>query len=142
MLNQEEITMKKYRINVNGTIYEVEVEEIESDDEAPPAVVKTEPTKSAPPPKAPEKKPPTTSAPAAKSTGAAGSAKINAPMPGNILKINVSVGQSIKKGDVLCILEAMKMENEIASPIDATVASVNVNSGVSVNTNDLLFTLN
>lgn len=63
-------------------------------------------------------------------------------MPGNILKVNVSVGQSVGQGDVLVVLEAMKMENEIMAPRDGVVASVNVTKGASVNTGDLLVSLN
>jgi biotin carboxyl carrier protein len=63
-------------------------------------------------------------------------------MPGNILKVNVSAGQAVKKGDVLMILEAMKMENEICAPADGTVASVNVNSGATVESGAVLCTLN
>ena len=62
-------------------------------------------------------------------------------MPGSILKVNVSVGDEVKKGDVLCILEAMKMENEIVSPQDGKVASINVSSGTSVSTSQILVTL-
>ncbi|MBR5870448.1 MAG: acetyl-CoA carboxylase biotin carboxyl carrier protein subunit, partial [Clostridia bacterium] len=67
---------------------------------------------------------------------------VTAPMPGNILKVNVSAGQAVKKGDVLMILEAMKMENEICAPADGTVASVNVNSGATVESGAVLCTLN
>ena len=63
-------------------------------------------------------------------------------MPGNILKMNVSVGQKVAKGDVICVLEAMKMENDIPAPQDGTVASVNVQKGASVNSGDVLVTLN
>jgi biotin carboxyl carrier protein len=63
-------------------------------------------------------------------------------MPGTILKVNASVGQAVKKGDVLCVLEAMKMENDICATEDGTVASVNVQKGASVNTDDVLVTLN
>ena len=63
-------------------------------------------------------------------------------MPGSILKVNYSVGDAVKKGDVLCVLEAMKMENDIYAPADGTVASVNVTKGASVATDDVLLTLN
>ena len=62
-------------------------------------------------------------------------------MPGNINDVRVSAGQQVKKGDILVILEAMKMENEIMAPHDGTVASVNVNKGATVNTGDTLVTL-
>ena len=63
-------------------------------------------------------------------------------MPGTILKMNVSAGQKIAKGDVICVLEAMKMENDIPAPQDGVVASVNVQKGASVNSGDVLVTLN
>ena len=63
-------------------------------------------------------------------------------MPGNIMKVNFKVGDSVKRGDVLCILEAMKMENEICAPADGTVASVDVAQGATVATDALLMTLN
>ena len=63
-------------------------------------------------------------------------------MSGTILDINVSVGQTIKKGDVICVLEAMKMENDIPSPQDGIVASINIQKGSNVNANDVIITLN
>ena len=67
---------------------------------------------------------------------------VKAPMPGSIVKVNVKVGDSVKKGDVLCILEAMKMENEIFAPEDGTVASVEISQGMTVATDATLVTLN
>ena len=81
-------------------------------------------------------------APAPKAAAAAGAVKVNAPMPGNINAIKVNVGQSVKAGDVLLILEAMKMENEIKAPQDGTIASIAVNKGQSVNTGDLMVSMN
>ena len=107
--------MKKYRVNVNGTVYEVELEEITG--AAPAASV-------APPAAAP-----------------AGGEKVCAPMPGNILAVNVSNGSAVKKGDVLMILEAMKMENEIMAPCDGTVTSVSVTKGAAVESGALLCTI-
>ena len=101
--------MKKYRVNVNGSMYEVEIEEM-----AAPATMSA--------PKAAPAAAPVAAAPA-------GGAKVNAPMPGTILDIKVQNGQSIKKGDLLVILEAMKMENEIYAPCDGTVTSGNVRQG-------------
>ena len=113
--------MKKYRINVNGSLYEVEIEEI-----AAPA------TMSAPTP-----------APAAAPAAAApaGGAQVKAPMPGTILDVKVQNGQAVKKGDVLVVLEAMKMENEIMAPCDGTVVSVSVRKGDSVETQALICTI-
>ena len=63
-------------------------------------------------------------------------------MPGTILDVKVSVGQNVKKGDVICVLEAMKMENDIPAPCDGTIASVNIQKGASVNANDIIATIN
>ena len=63
-------------------------------------------------------------------------------MPGTILKINVTVGASVKKGDVLCVLEAMKMENDICAPVDGTIASIDISKGISVASDDVLLTMN
>ncbi|MBQ3304831.1 MAG: biotin/lipoyl-binding protein, partial [Clostridia bacterium] len=71
-----------------------------------------------------------------------GSKPVKAPMPGTGLDVKVSVGQAVKNGDTLLILEAMKMENEIAAPADGTVASINVSKGTAVNTGDLMISLN
>ena len=127
--------MKKYNITVNGTTYEVVVEEAGSVASAPVA---------APVFTAPVAAPAAAAAPAApKATAAAGGAnKVTAPMPGTILDVKVSVGQSVKKGDVICVLEAMKMENDIPAPCDGVIASVNVQKGASVAANDVLATLN
>ncbi|MBQ8005176.1 MAG: biotin/lipoyl-binding protein, partial [Clostridia bacterium] len=73
---------------------------------------------------------------------AVGANAIKAPMQGNIMKVNVQPGTAVKKGDVLLVLEAMKMENDIKAPEDGTVASVNVKSGDTVATDDVLLTMN
>ena len=113
--------MKKYRVNVNGTVYEVELEEI---------------TGAAPAAAAPVAAP--AAAPAAAPTGGE---KVCAPMPGTILSVNVSNGSAVKKGDVLMILEAMKMENEIMAPCDGTVTSVAAAKGAAVESGALLCTI-
>ena len=114
--------MKAYRVNVNGNVYEITLEVIDKSE-----------IKAQPAPKA--------EAAPAPAPVAGGAQTVSAPMPGTILKVNVANGQAVKKGDVLMILEAMKMENEIMAPCDATVSSVNVNQGASVETGTVLCTL-
>ena len=109
--------MKNYVITVNGTSYEVSVEEVGG--AAAPAA-----------------------APKAAPAAAQGSVKVNAPMPGKILNVKAAAGQAVKKGDVLLVLEAMKMENEIVAPQDGTVAGINVAVGDSVEAGTVLATLN
>ena len=115
--------MKKYRVTVNGIVYEVELEELTG---AAPAPVSA-PAASA-------------AAPAPAAAPAAGE-QITAPMPGTILAVNVSAGQAVKKGEVLMILEAMKMENEIMCPRDGVVASVHTFKGSAVESGALLCVL-
>ena len=119
--------MKKYNVTVNGTAYEITLEVVDAAD------VKAAPAAAAAPVAAP-----VTAAPAPVAAAPAGGETVNSPMPGTILSINVSNGSAVKKGDVLMILEAMKMENEIMSPCDGTIASVNVNAGASVETGAVL----
>ncbi|MBQ2754671.1 MAG: biotin/lipoyl-binding protein [Clostridia bacterium] len=130
--------MKKFRINVNGKSYEVEVEELGG--VASPAPVAA-PAPTAAPVATPAAAPaPAPAAPAA--SGSAGGVTVAAPMPGNIIKVNVNVGDKVTSGQAVVILEAMKMENEIAAPQDGVVASINVTQGATVNTGDVLITLN
>lgn len=117
--------MKNYTITVNGTPYNVTVEE------GAGAPVAAAPVAA-----------PVAAAPAPAAQGTAGSVKVEAPMPGTILDVKVSVGDSVSSGSVLCILEAMKMENEIVAPQDGTVASVNVSKGDSVEAGQVIITLN
>lgn len=122
--------MKNYRITVNGNVYDVEVEELGAT--------------SAPVSAAPVAK--TVAAPkqAAKpvAAGTQGSVKVTAPMPGKILSVKASVGQAVKKGDAIMILEAMKMENEIVATEDGTIASIDAKEGSSVEAGNVLATLN
>ena len=128
--------MRKFNVTVNGVVYEVEVEEVGASAPvaAPAAPVAAPVAAAAPAPAAAPKAAPVAS-------GKAGSVAIKAPMPGTILKINAKVGDSVKKGDVVCVLEAMKMENDICAPEDGVVASVEVSQGASVATDAVLITL-
>ena len=112
--------MKKYRVNVNGTVYEVELEEMTG---------------------APAAAPVAAPAPSAAAAPAAGGEKVTSPMPGTILSVNVAAGDAVKRGQVLMILEAMKMENEIMCPCDGTVTSVSVTKGAAVESGTLLCTI-
>lgn len=120
--------MKKYNVNVNGKTYQIEIEEVENFDP------KKAQTPSAP--AAPAAAPAPAQAPAA--APAAGGNTVSCPMPGTILDVRCSEGATVKKGDILFILEAMKMENEIMSPCDGTILSVNVTKGASVETGAVL----
>ena len=127
----------KYKVTLNGRVYEVEVEKAEamllSEYEAiAPAPVAAAPVA------APAAAPTAAPAPAAAPVVVGAGEKVNAPMPGTILKVNVSQGQAVKEGDVLCVLEAMKMENEIMAPKAGTITQVVVAKGSSVNTGDVL----
>ena len=126
--------MKYYNITVNGVAYSVSVEETAAG--AAPVAAPAAPAA----PKAPAA--PATAPKAAAPAGAAGAVTVKAPMPGNILDVKVKAGASVKAGDVLVILEAMKMENEIVAPQDGTVASINVNKGDTVNSGDVLVSMN
>ena len=127
--------MKYFNITVNGVAYSVSVEETAAG-AAPAAVPAPAPVAAPAPAAAP-------AAPAApKSAGAQGAVQVKAPMPGNILDVKVKAGASVKAGDILVILEAMKMENEILAPQDGTVAAVNVSKGDTVNSGDVLVSMN
>ena len=124
--------MKKYNITVNGTTYEVVVEEV--------GEVAAAPVYSAPVVQAPVVTP--SAAPKATAIPVAADATaVTSPMPGTILEVKVSAGQTVKKGDVICVLEAMKMENDIPAPCDGVVASINVQKGASVGAGDIIATL-
>lgn len=118
--------MKMYRVNVNGNVYDITLEVIDAAD------AKTAPAAQAAPAQV--------AAPVA--AAPAGGEKISAPMPGTILSVNVSNGTQVKKGDVLVILEAMKMENEIMAPCDGVVNGLSVSKGSTVEAGGLICTLN
>lgn len=120
--------MKNYTITVNGTVYEVTVEETGS----APAAAASRAAAPAPAAAAPK---------AAPAAGAQGSVKVEAPMSGKVLSVKASVGQQVKRGEVLLILEAMKMENDIVAPQDGTVASIDCAAGDAVDTGAVLATL-
>ncbi|WIV13548.1 biotin/lipoyl-containing protein [Proteiniborus sp. MB09-C3] len=131
--------MKKFIVNVNGKSYEVEVEEIGG---------QAQQTISSPAPAAQPAQPKAAPAPAAPKAEAKpaqavpqGAEIVEAPMPGTILDIKVKQGDTVKKGQVLLILEAMKMENEIMSPRDGKVTAINTTKGSSVNVGDPLVSL-
>ena len=127
--------MKNLRFTVNGTAYDVQVEELGGTAAAPAAPA------SAPAAPVPAAAPAPAAKPAAKPAAPAGGEAVSSPMPGTIVSVNVQVGQSVKKGEVLLVLEAMKMENEIMAPHDAKVAAVLVNKGDSVETGTPLVSL-
>ena len=119
--------MKAYTITVNGTAYEVEVEEKGGAVAAAPRAAAPAPRAAAP-------------APAAKPV-AAGAATVTAPMPGKVLEVKCKAGDAVKSGQVLLILEAMKMQNEIMAPADGTIADVRVSAGSTVNTGDVMIVM-
>lgn len=133
--------MRKFNVTVNGVAYDVEIEEVGAVASAPVAVpaAVAAPAPAAAPTAAPAAPKAAPAAPAAQ--GKAGSVAVKAPMPGTILKINVKVGDAVKAGDVVCVLEAMKMENDICAPQDGVVSSVEVAQGASVATDAVLVTL-
>ena len=121
---------KQYTVTVNGTAYEVTVESVSGGRMASAPVART--ASAAPAPAAAPAAP--KAAPAASGSGET----VSSPMPGTILDVKVAAGQAVKSGDILFILEAMKMENEIFAPCDGTVSSVAVSKGAAVNPGDVL----
>lgn len=138
--------MRKFIVQVNGVQYDVEIEEIGGAQAVPASPIPAAaPAAPAPAPAAPaapaaSAAPAPAAAPAAPAAagGVMGGETINAPLPGTVLDIKVSAGQNVKKGDILFVLEAMKMENEILAAHDGVISSVNVEKGAAVNSGDVL----
>lgn len=130
--------IKAYRVNVNGKVYEVEVEEITAGGQqtvaAAPAPAPVAPK---PAPVAPAPAPTPAPAPKAAATGEI----VEAPMPGTIVDIKVKVGDTVKEGDLVAVIEAMKMETDLFSTKSGVVKAVNAGKGASVNTGDAIITL-
>ena len=132
--------MRKFSIVVNGTAYEVDVEEIGAGAAAP---VVAAPAPVAAPVAAPKAASVKAAAPkAAAPAGAAGAVEIKSPMPGTVLAVKCTVGQAVKKGDPVVMIEAMKMETPIPAPQDGTIASINTQQGATVASGDVLVTMN
>lgn len=150
--------VRRFIVNVNGTAYDVEVEEVGGVAGRPAAFVAPSPYMNAAPmyaapapapvysapaapvaPVAPVA--PAPAAPAAAPAPAAGQTAVTAPMPGNILDIKVNVGDTVNADDVVIILEAMKMENEIFAPASGKVIAINTTKGASVNSGDCLLVI-
>lgn len=127
--------MEKFRITLDGVTHEVEVEKIGSATSSPR--VQAAPAPAAAPvatPAAPKAAAPKVSVPA-------GATSVSAPMPGKVLSVNATVGQAVKRGEILLVLEAMKMANEIMAPADGTVKDVSVSAGQTVSTGEVLVVL-
>lgn len=129
--------MRKFNIKVNGKSYEVEVEEAQNGVPAAPEAPAPQAAPAANKPTPAPEKPA-----AAPSTGAEGSVKMKAPMPGNIVDVKVKPGETVRESQVVLILEAMKMENEILAPRDGVVSQIITSKGASVATGDVLLSLN
>jgi len=128
--------MKNYTITVNGTVYDVTVEE--NTGAAPKAAPQAAPKAAA---QAVQKAAPQAAPKAAQAAGA-GTIKINSSVPGKVLKVEANVGQAVKAGDSIVILEAMKMEIPVVAPQDGTIASIDVAAGDAVESGDSLATMN
>lgn len=139
--------MRKFKVRIDDEVFEVEVEEIGAQALSTPVVSAPQKSPAAPlnipQKKAPQVSPVSVSRPEPKRSAqpVGGNGTVAAPIPGIVTEIKVTPGSSVKKGEVLLILEAMKMQNEILAPYDATVAEIAVNQGASVQTGDVLVKL-
>ena len=129
--------MKRFNVTVNGVVYDVVVEEVGGAMPTTPAT----PAQPAAPVQPAQPTPAQPSKPA-QPAGAAGAIEVKAPLQGTIMKVMVKPGDVVKKGTPVCVIEALKMENDVVAPEDGTVASVNVKSGDSVKTDEVLLTMN
>lgn len=128
-----------YKVTLNGKIYEVEVEKGEAVIQAEyEAALPTAPAPAAPAAPAPVAAPAAPAAPAPAASATAGDNTVTAPLPGNINAVKVAVGDTVKAGTVLIILEAMKMENEVVAPKDGKISKIFVQKGAVVQTGDAL----
>ena len=139
----------KYNVTLNGKIYEVDVTEsdaiVTGVSQVPFVAAAPAPVAAAPvaaPAAAPAPVAEAPAAPAAPAPVSADGTQVKAPMPGTILAVKKNVGEAVKAGDVIVVLEAMKMENDIMAPADGVVASVEVTQGASVATDAVLVTMN
>lgn len=133
--------MSKYRITLDGKTYEMEVELLSDKSAAAPAAVSAKPAAaaSAAAPSAPVVPAAKAAAPAAEAKGGAGT--VTSPMPGTVLRIEKNVGDSVRAGELVLVLEAMKMENEICAPADGVIASIACSAGAAVSGGEVLFTV-
>ena len=130
--------MKRFNVTVNGVAYDVTVEEVGGSAPIAPVAPVAAPAPAAAP--APVAAPAPAAAPVA--AGSAGAVEVKAPLQGTVMKVNVKVGDSVKKGAAVCVIEALKMENDVPAPQDGVIASILVKSGDSVKTDEVLITMN
>lgn len=131
--------MKKFKVTVNGKAYEVEVEEMGGAPAAAPAPqAAAAPAQAAPAAPAPAPAPAATPAPAVGGPIPEGAITVKAPMPGRISALKAEAGKAVKRGDIILVLEAMKMQNDITATADGTLHEIRVNPGDNVKTGDVL----
>jgi glutaconyl-CoA/methylmalonyl-CoA decarboxylase subunit gamma len=134
--------MKKYKVYVNGEPFEVVVEEDNGNQTISAApVVQTQKPAQTVTQDAKVVKPAAASSPPAANPQAGNGSSVSAPMPGSVLDVKVKIGDNVNEGDVLLILEAMKMENEVTAPTSGAIKSINVAVGSTVNTGDTMIVI-